>query len=76
MPVRALTSEVLPWSMWPAVPRIRVACHEVGFLSGRGLRQSHLACKTAISQGDSYSGGIARPEWRRVAFTHNTNPGS
>src|SRR5262245_38371742 len=22
-PVRALTSEVLPWSMWPAVPRIR-----------------------------------------------------
>src|SRR5213082_3312109 len=23
MPVRALTSEVLPWSMWPAVPRIR-----------------------------------------------------
>ena len=23
MPVSALTSEVLPWSMWPAVPRIR-----------------------------------------------------
>src|SRR5512133_2805187 len=23
MPVRALTSEVLPWSIWPAVPRIR-----------------------------------------------------
>ncbi len=23
MPVRALTSAVLPWSMWPAVPRMR-----------------------------------------------------
>ena len=23
MPVRALTSDVLPWSMCPAVPRIR-----------------------------------------------------
>ena len=28
MPVRALTSDVLPWSMWPAVPRIRSAEHD------------------------------------------------
>src|ERR1700736_3373568 len=31
MPVRALTSEVLPWSMWPAVPRIKSRAMKLSF---------------------------------------------
>src|SRR5438105_2959254 len=34
MPVRALTSDVLPWSMWPAVPRIKSRGMGASFASG------------------------------------------
>src|SRR4051812_7346789 len=44
MPVRALTSDVLPWSMWPAVPRIRSRAMSAGFL----VRDEILAALSQI----------------------------
>src|SRR6266550_832463 len=48
MPVSALTSEVLPWSMWPAVPTTtwRVMCR-----GGRSLERFERLCEPADLRG-------------------------
>src|SRR6266545_2597101 len=68
-PVRARTSHVLPWSMWPAVPTVSAiapgapssagACHRVGHLVDLAVGESAAVEKQPSVADDSDHGRLA-----------------